>query len=221
MQPPIEQRAPGEQADLALAAQWLSAQFLAPPDAEAVQASRALATQAVLETLGVLLNAQAEMSHLRRMLADGDPRTLAERLQQRHVALFEGVFRQRALPPYASCWDGHGRLCGPATSRMQAILRRLDVHLAEGQHELPDHLGVQLAALALALERQDADGCALLLTELDWAYRFAAALTAADRDGFYASLAQLLTALLDRLRPRFPDPRPTSSSEHPLSGATP
>lgn len=174
------------QPDLALAAQWLSAQFMAAPDAEAVRMVSSVQGQQALCVLGELIGCEAEMDRLRRLLSAQTPDAVAASLQRRHTALFEGIFHQRGCMPYASSWDGAGRLCGPAVGRMQDILRRLDLHLDEGCREMPDHLGIQLAALAVALQRQDAGVVQALL--------------AADGEGFYATLAQVLMALLDRVR---------------------
>lgn len=191
---------PSQQPDLALAAQWLSAQFMAAPDAAAVRKASSVQGQQALRLLGECIGCEAEMDRLRRLLSAQPPGDLAASLQRRYTALFEGIFHQRGCMPYASSWDGAGRLCGPAVGRMQDILRQLDVHLAEHCREMPDHLGIQLAALAVALQRDNASVVRALLADLGWTDSFAAALLAADGEGFYATLAQVLMILLDKVR---------------------
>ncbi|MDF3810139.1 MULTISPECIES: molecular chaperone TorD family protein [Rhodopseudomonas] len=183
-------------ADLALVAEWLAAQILTPPDTAMVEAARARSAQDVLDGFGALLARQEEIDRLRHLMTDGAATEVAAALQRRHTTLFEGIFHQRCLPPYASVWDGTGRLCGPAVGRMQAILRRLDVHLVDDCSEMPDHLGIQLAALAEAMRQERADVVEDVLAELHWVGRFADALIKADGDGFYGTLAALLLALL-------------------------
>ncbi|PTW50452.1 TorD/DmsD family molecular chaperone [Rhodovulum kholense] len=187
-----------EMADLAQTAEALASLFLAPPDLETVQALRSMPGQVALGRIGEILGAGSEVDALRQILADGPAEEVVTALGRRHTALFEGIFRQRSLPPYASAWDGTGRLCGPAAGRAQAILRDLDVHL-DVTGEPADHLAVQLAALAEALRQDRSDIAARVLDELRWTDRFAAALTGADRTGFYGALARLVLALRTRL----------------------
>lgn len=188
-------------ADLALVAEWLAAQIMTPPDTAMVEAARARPGRDALDGIGGLLARQEEMDRLLHLMTEGAAAEVAVALQRRHTALFEGIFHQRCLPPYASVWDGTGRLCGPAVGRMQAILRRLDVHLADDCHEMADHLGLQLAALAEALRQDRADVVHEVLAELHWVERFADALIKTDGDGFYGTLAGLLSAFVVLVAP--------------------
>lgn len=186
--------------DLAAVAEWLSAQIVRPPDAAMVAAARSVAGQLMLQQMGQMLGCEPEMDRLRRLMASGSADTVCVALERRHVALFEGVFAQRALPPYASCWDGTGRLCGPAVDRMRALMRQLDIRLADGVGEMPDHLGVQLALLAEAMRQRNREAVAVLMTELAWAERFGMALMNAEGQGFYGIFAQILAVFLERVR---------------------
>lgn len=120
---------------LADAAEWLSAQFLAPPDAAMVEAARSVRGQLLLAQMGALLDRPDEMGRLRSLLSADAVPVVVQGLQRSHVALFEGIFRNRSVAPYASVWDGTGRLFGPAVERMQRLLHDLDIRLDEGFHE--------------------------------------------------------------------------------------
>lgn len=188
----------GLAAESALVAEWLAARIMSPPDAATIEAARARPGRDALDGIGAFLARQQEMDRLRRLMAAGAAAEVAVGLQRRHTALFEGIFRQRCLPPYASVWDGTERLGGPAVARMQAILRRLDIRLADDCREMVDHLGIELAALAEAMRQDRADVVADVLAELHWVKRFADVLIKADGDGFYGTFATLLLAFVDK-----------------------
>ena len=182
---------------LADVAEWLSAQFLAPPAAAMVEAARSVRGQ-LLAQMGALLDRPDEMGRLRSLLSADAVPVVVQGLQRSHVALFEGIFRNRSVAPYASVWDGTGRLFGPAVERMQRLLHDLDIRLDEDFHEPPDHLGVQLQALAEALRQPQAARVARVLDELAWTERFAAALGRLDGDGYFGVAARLMPPLLER-----------------------
>ena len=186
--------------DLELVADWLALQFLTPPDATRIEAGRSAQGQAALREIGMLLDRPDAAETLCGKLADGSSQDVTVALQRRHTALFEGIFRQRGLPPYASVWDGTGRLYGPAVGRMQELLRGLDLHLAETCCEPADHIAIQLAALAEALRQGNSELVSALLDELAWVDRFAAFLTVADGNGYYDAVAQLLGAFLAKAK---------------------
>ena len=184
--------------DLALVADWLALQFLTPPDAARIEAGRSDHGQAALRQIGMLLDCQDEVETLCRKLVDGPVDDVTVALQRRHTALFEGIFRQRGLPPYASVWDGTGRLYGPAVGRMQGFLRDLDLRLDQTCCEPPDHVAIQLAALAEALRQGRSKLVPALLDELRWVNQFSAALIEADGTGYYSVVAQLLNAFVEK-----------------------
>ncbi|MAU43886.1 MAG: hypothetical protein CMP09_03445 [Yangia sp.] len=190
----------GADPDLELVADWLALQFLTPPDAARIEAGRSAQGQAALREIGTFLGRPDAAETLCGKLADGSAQDVTVALQRRYTALFEGIFRQRGLPPYASVWDGTGRLCGPAVGRMQGLLRGLDLHLAETCCEPADHIAIQLAALAEALRQGNSELISALLDELAWVGRFAAFLTVADGNGYYDAVAQLLSAFLEKAK---------------------
>ena len=186
--------------DPALVADWLATQFLTPPDAHRIAALRAEAGQAVLAQIGDDLGCPSAIGQMDRALTCGTVETVAVDLQRRHLALFDGAIRRHHhLPPYASLWDGTGRLCGPATGRMQRVLRQLDMRVAVGGNLPADHLGIALAALAEAIRRACDQTIRRLLSELAWVERFTSALIRTDETGFYAGLARVLTAFLEKV----------------------
>lgn len=201
-----------DRGDAAVVADWLALHLLTPPDTARIATARSIGGQVALDAVGRLLADETASDRLRALLARGPVDTVATALQRRHTALFEGIFRRRSLPPYASLWDGTGRLYGPAAGRMQAILRQMDVHLPPALHEAPDHLAIQLAALAEALRQDRSDLIAALTAELQWVARFAQALIQTDGDGFYGTLARLLTAFVQMLTNGRHAPAPAARS---------
>lgn len=188
-----------EASDLVFVAEWLAQQFLAAPDAERLEAMRSMQGQVALQWIGDMLDQQLAAEAICLDLA-GAAAADVSGLQRRHTALFEGIFRQRGAPPYASVWDGTGRLFGPAVERMQHLLRDLDVHLAPDCKEPADHVAIELVALAEALRQDRTQLIEALLAEMRcWTGRFASALIAADGNGFYGNAARFLTALLDKI----------------------
>ncbi|MDO4906043.1 MAG: molecular chaperone TorD family protein [Lautropia sp.] len=192
--------------DTATVADWLSVQIIAPPALPLVRAGRSVAGQLALREIGCMLQAESAMDKLRQWLTACTESEVARTLQCRHTALFEGIFGYRSLPPYASSWDGTGHLFGEAAGRMKEILRRIDCRVADHYREPPDHLGVQLAALAQALRVQDDDVVHALSSELRWVEPFARALIQADENGFYEHYASLLMSFVDGMRDLGQDP---------------
>lgn len=189
-----------EASNLAFVAEWLAQQFLAAPDAERLEAMRSMQGQAALHWIGDMLDQQLAAEAICLHLAGATAADLSVDLQRRHTALFGGIFRQRGAPPYASVWDGTGRLFGPAVERMQLLLRDLDVHLAPDCKEPADHVAIELVALAEALRQDRPQIIEALLVEMrSWIGRFTAALISADGNGFYGNAGRLLTALLDKV----------------------
>ncbi|MFT4276319.1 MAG: molecular chaperone TorD family protein [Rhodopseudomonas sp.] len=187
-------------ADMILACEWLAKQFLAPPDDEQVRSIRSLRGQIALREIGASLNQQQAADTICQIMNADSSETVAETLQRRHVALFEGMFRQRCVLPYASVWDGTDRLGGPAVTRIKRLMRDLDIHLDSTCTEMPDHLGICLAVLAEALRQQREDVAAILLSDMrGWVPRFGEALIRADGTNYYGNLARLLMPLLDRI----------------------
>ncbi|RQH04423.1 TorD/DmsD family molecular chaperone [Paraburkholderia dinghuensis] len=188
--------------DLAFVAEWLALQFMAPPEKARLHAMRGAQGQAALHWIGVVLDQQEAAESICLELTLGTTDEITVTLQRRYTALFEGVFRQRGAPPYASVWDGTGRLFGPAVERMQHLLRDLDVRMAPDCTEPADHVAVQLAALAEALRQNRVDTIQTLHSEMrDWTGRFTAALIATEGSSFYGNAARFLSALVEQIAP--------------------
>lgn len=189
-----------EASDLGFVAEWLAQQFLAAPDAERLEAMRSMQGQVALHWIGDILDQQLAAEAICLDLAGAAAADVSVDLQRRHTALFEGIFRQRGAPPYASVWDGTGRLFGPAVERMQILLRDLDVHLAPDCKEPADHVAIELMALAEALRQGRPQIIEALLAEMrSWLGHFTAALISADGNGFYGNAGRLLAALLNKV----------------------
>ncbi|MGX7743046.1 TorD/DmsD family molecular chaperone [Rhodopseudomonas parapalustris] len=189
--------------DMVLTCEWLAKQFLAPPDAEQVRSIRSLRGQIALREIGASLNQQQAADTICQMMNADSSESVAETLQRRHVALFEGMFRQRCVLPYASVWDGTDRLGGPAVTRMKRLMRDLDIHLDSACKEMPDHLGICLAVLAEALRQEREDVVSALASDMrGWVPRFSEALIQADGTNYYGDLARFLVPLLDRIGKR-------------------
>ncbi|MBY6264954.1 hypothetical protein EI613_23980 [Azospirillum sp. 412522] len=189
-----------EDQDLVFVAEWLAQQFLSPPDVQHVEAARSMPGQIALRRIGDRLGQPAAADALCQLLAAGSAADVTLAVERRHTALFEGIFRQRSVPPYASLWDGTGRLCGPAVDCMRAVLRDLDMHVQADCVEPPDHLAIQLAALAEAMRQRRTAAVTDLTDQMRvWTGRFAAALIRADGVGYYGNLARFLLSLLDRI----------------------
>ncbi|WP_017429399.1 TorD/DmsD family molecular chaperone [Vreelandella jeotgali] len=188
-------------AALIAAAEWLSDVFRAPPPGELHQAD-AQQEQPTLRWLGRQLDAEAPARALEDALTRQPPEGLGVHLQRRYTALFEGIFQHRAVLPYESAWqpgaDGPA-LGGPSVASMDATLRALDLHVSEDCCEPPDHLAIELEALATALrDGQTATADDLTQRLASWVPPFNEALNARDANGFYAAAGNLLTALIDR-----------------------
>ena len=185
---------------LIVAAEWLSGIFIAPMSSQQVAQAGATSGQNALRWMGAQLEATAEAETLCRTLDQDDSENLAVHLQRRYTALFEGIFRHRAVLPYESAWKGKdgSTLGGESVVEMKAILRALDLHVSTDCCEPPDHLAIELAALAAALREGHNTIAADLVRRLqDWGPAFTEALTRQDPDGFYAGAGELLLALIN------------------------
>jgi TorA-specific chaperone len=110
-----------------------------------------------------------------------------------------------SAPPYESANLGSGRLYQVPAGEMALLLRRRGRRPAPDFPEAPDHLVIELALLAEALEFaattgnvDDTETVNVLLTRLrGWVPDFVAACQTHDGTGFYAALAGVLELLLN------------------------
>ena len=88
---------------------------------------------------------------------------MTEELLDEYERLFVGPGRT-PCPPYESLWLGgqprleQGRLMGAASVAVADLYRGLGLDVAAAAHELPDHVAIELEALAFALRRRGRRG---------------------------------------------------------------
>lgn len=184
---------------LIVATDWLSGVFIAPLSQQQITSANAVTAQDALRWTGLQLNATDTTETLCRLLTQEHLENLSAHLQRRYTALFEGIFRDRAVMPYESAWHDQDRstLGGVPVADMNAILRDLDMHIRTDCCEPSDHLAIELAALATALRSDNHLIAVSLVRRLErWTPDFAEALEQRDSDGFYAAAGQLLLALI-------------------------
>src|SRR5690554_961879 len=109
----VKTQACGDVADtrggLICVAEWLAQLFLQPMDADRVAAARSPQGLAALRWMGESLDEPQAAEVICAELAKAEVTQVVVALQRRHTALFDGVFRQYGVLPYASAWDGTGR----------------------------------------------------------------------------------------------------------------
>ena len=153
----------------------------------------------LLREMGEVVGNETLMARLGQHLSEGTEEEVTVALQRRYTALFEGVFPRRCALPYASAWQGSGRLYDAPVARMQKLLQVLDMELAQTCHEPPDHLAVQLAALAQALRQARWPTVQALLVEMDWMAPFCRAMARLDGEGYYGVMSEVLPVVLARV----------------------
>jgi TorA maturation chaperone TorD len=142
--------------------------------------------------------------------------SMTEEFLDEYERLFVGPGRT-PCPPYESLWLGarprleQGRLMGAASVAVADLYRALGLDVAAGAHELPDHVAIELEALAVALRAEGSgaeEACEALLHEhlVAWLPAFCAAVERETRQPFYAVLARVTTAWVERLARDLPAP---------------
>jgi len=119
-------------------------------------------------------------------------------LREEYERLFVGPGRP-PCPPYESMWltdqprREQGRLMAACAADVARIYGELGLQVRADAHELPDHVVVELEALAYALEHGAAEAAhALAVDHLAvWMPSFCAAVGAETEHPFYAALARL------------------------------
>ncbi|GGF68845.1 DMSO-membrane protein [Azorhizobium oxalatiphilum] len=213
-------RDPSEEAQaMALIANWFSGLLLAPLDAAGIERHRRLQARAFVHTLGVELDCGSAAAALTEALGSGTPEQAEARIAHQYVLLFEGVSGPKSISLYESsyCGEGPGLFNAPFVA-MQETLRALDIRVDGPCREPPDHLAVELAALARALLLDRPDEAAGLLGRLrGWAPSVATAVARSPHGGVYAPLFVLLDAfLVSASQPcPIPGPAPLSHQEAP------
>jgi len=184
---------------LAEVVDWLAGLLAAPLPATAVEAYRDDAGDRLFDAIAGELARPTAIAHMRAALRAGDsPDAAALDLSVAYTRLFDGVSGRATVPLCESAYtSADGRLCGPASAGMDALLRRFGVGIAPSCVEPPDHVSLELALLAARLREGDAEGAARLLDRLcRWVPELARRCRAGDPEGFYGAVAVLLEALL-------------------------
>ncbi|WP_150297647.1 TorD/DmsD family molecular chaperone [Salipiger aestuarii] len=178
-------------------AEWIGEIFLAPPSAETVERMAAGSGRTLLGDVGEILNCRDAARQMEATLLAA----VGQDLSARYVRLFDGVSGRRTVSLYESFYCGNGsRLFQTPVDEMRKILRRLDMSVRAGCHEPPDHLSIELAALAAALDKGDDDTALALQNRMEaWIPQMRARLDAQDQDGFYSSAAVVVTCLLNEI----------------------
>ncbi len=122
----------------------------------------------------------------------------AEALLDEYERLLVGPGRA-PCPPYESLWRAdqprreQGRLMGAAAGDVVRIYGKLGLQMRTNAHELPDHLAVELEALAYAFEHERGESAADLARShlAAWMGPFCAAVAAETEQPFYSELARL------------------------------
>jgi len=201
-------RAPDPAEVEAFVAEFLGRAFLAPPDDVAVASMAAPEAARLLREIAASLAEEDAAVTMGAALTRGAPDAVAAELARRHVALFSGVSGPRTIPIYESAYIGGARHAAETFAELQAILRRLDLHVAEDCAEPVDHLSLELTIYATALRSGDGAAAAAVLDRLaGWVPTFCARVVEADPGGFYAAAARLVAGLV---RQRIP------AHSHPL-----
>ncbi|MGU3492400.1 molecular chaperone [Xanthobacteraceae bacterium A53D] len=203
--PPVD-----EMRATACIADWFAGLLLAPPDTAAVERQQGAQALAFIQGLGEDLERRSAASALCDVLASGPADKLSARFGHHYVLLFEGVSGPKSISLYESsyCGEGSGLFNAPFVA-MQEILRALDIRVDGPCREPPDHLAIELAALATALRQGRPDIAASLATQLrGWVPAVAVAVSRSPHGGFYAHVFALLDAFLAAASLSWPLPGP-------------
>ncbi|SIO55063.1 TorA specific chaperone [Rhodovulum sp. ES.010] len=200
-------RAPDPTEIEAFVAEFLGRAFLAPPDDAAVASMAAPEAARLLREIAASLAEEDAADTMCTALTRGPPEAVAADLARRHVALFSGVRGPRTIPIYESAYTGGGRHAAETFADLQAVLRRLDLHVAEDCAEPVDHLSLELTIYGTALRSGDGAAAAAMLDRLaGWVPAFCAKVAEADPRGVYGAAARLLAALVRHRIPAHTSP---------------
>jgi TorA-specific chaperone len=183
---------------LAPVAEWIGAIFIAPLDTQAVDRMAAEHESGLFEDIGGILDCHQATSQMSdAILADGPGD-----ISTRYVRLFDGVAGRRTVSLYESYYRSDGmRLFQSPVDEMNAVLRLFDMSIRSGCSEPPDHLSIELAALAAALRLGDEATAFALCDRLEtWMPQLRARLNAEDPGGFYSAAAAVADRLIAEIK---------------------
>jgi TorA maturation chaperone TorD len=119
---------------------------------------------------------------------------------------------QVPCPPYESFWredvpvDIRRTLMGPCTADLRRIYNELGLQVSARSGELPDHIAIELEALAYALSLEETDAVACQLFEghlVQWLPRLCRAVAHEAEEDFYRNLAVLTLDWLAAIKSYF------------------
>lgn len=186
---------------------WLAGFFSGELSAEAMAFYRGGDGAVLLEDLAHSPPLEPFVEAIRSAIAD------CHRLDERRLdlaaafaKLFLGAGGPKSAPPYESAYRSEsGMLFQEPMAQMAELLRQLDMSVADTLKEPPDHIAIELNALAILSEREEqvrqsgeprlaevlCDQRVALLDDhlLAWLPDFAADCAKHDSSGFYAAAA--------------------------------
>jgi TorA maturation chaperone TorD len=153
------------------------------------------------------MDATEPLRDFRRKLEAGE----AERagllldLQRDYTRLFINAFPKMVAPPYSSVYlDGKGKVWGESTSWVNNLYREAGLEIAEGFHNIPDHVAAELgfAAFLLSGEEGGVPESAmyrdLVMEHLArWMPSFLQQVVEGARQPFYSMLAKITGRLVE------------------------
>jgi len=186
-------------------AEWLGGLFMAPLSSDAVESYRDGLGSMLLDTLDDQPGAASGARRMRLALrADGTPLEIQRDLAAAFTQLFDGVAGPKTVSLYESTrTGGSGRLFQRPVSDMNRLMRQLNLSTDDAFREPSDHLSMELAVLGRLMRRGPSHEAQTALLDdhlLAWVPGFSRECDAADRTGFYAGAAAVLTDFLSRWR---------------------
>jgi TorA specific chaperone len=184
---------------LAYSIDWVAGLFMSPLPHSVVAYYRSAEGIALLDAVAMESGSTQPIEQMKQALTAGDCVSAERYLSLSYTRLFEGVSGPDTVSLYESYYSagGGGRLFQKCAGDMASLLQRLGASVTEGCGEPPDHLSIELAALATLLrQRAAAEITPLCARLLAWAPLFAVHCARADDGGFYDGAAKLLNALL-------------------------
>jgi len=186
-------------------AEWLGGLFMAPLSTDAVASYRAGLGSTLLDALDDEPGAAPGIRRMRlALLTAGSISEIQRGLAAAFTQLFDGVAGPKTVSLYESTrFGGSGRLFQNPVTDMNRLMRQLDLSTEDAFREPADHLSIELALLGRLLRQGSSQKAETALLDdrlLAWVPGFSRECDAADRTGFYAGAADVLTAFLLRRR---------------------
>lgn len=186
-------------------AEWLGGLFMAPLSTDAVASYRHGLGSMLLDALDGEPGAAPGARRMRLALRTTGSILESQRgLAAAFTQLFDGVAGPKTVSLYESTRIGEsGRLFQHPVGDMNRLLQQLNLSAGDAFREPSDHLCIELALLGRLMRRGSSRAAETALLDdhlLTWVPGFSRDCAAADRTGFYAGAAAVLTDFLSRRR---------------------